>query len=548
MSARRALLVTLACCGHGVAARDVRFENAPAAWVVNDRRDVAKPPATYTDLQNLDSFDAELERPITRALELPSHHRARGTNALDEVPDSTWFTNRIGVRDLTPDEVGNGPLTAASPEGFKPWTIHSTKPGGGGFVVTDTRGIKYLLKLDDPAFPEVESAADVIVDRLLWACGYRVPEDLVVRFAPSDLVIAPHTKVKDRLGNTLGELTPAKLAEVLAPHAHGGQLRALASRWLEGKPLGGPAREGVRAGDPNDRIPHQDRRDLRGEFPILAWVDHVDVARGNFLDMWVPDRHNPAIHYVEHYQIDFGRSLGAMSAMRRDGRSGVAYEVDYGDMVQTFLTLGMEGKRREDPVAPRLRGVAVTWSARGFDPGAWHPLYPYTPFDAADRFDKLWGAALVARFTREQIAAAVDAARLSDPAAARYIVDTLVERQRATMAYWFTRVNPLEHFTAAAGGVCFDDLAIAHAVASAAGTHYAITTYDRNMRALRPALDIAAAGATTCTGALALATAAPDGYTILRVATTRPGFTGQTFVHVARDASGALRVIGIWRT
>ena len=39
-----------------------------------------------------------------------------------------------------------------------------------------------------------------------------------------------------------------------------------------------------------------------------------------------------------------------------------------------------------------------------------------------------------------------------------------------------------------------------------------------------------------------------DGYTIVRLATARPGFAGDTFVHVARDpGTGAPRVIGVWR-
>jgi hypothetical protein len=49
-----------------------------------------------------------------------------------------------------------------------------------------------------------------------------------------------------------------------------------------------------------------------------------------------------------------------------------------------------------------------------------------------------------------------------------------------------------------------------------------------------------------CSGPLRLAP--HDGYTILRIETTRPGFSKQTFVHVAHDpASGAPRPIGIWR-
>ncbi len=39
-----------------------------------------------------------------------------------------------------------------------------------------------------------------------------------------------------------------------------------------------------------------------------------------------------------------------------------------------------------------------------------------------------------------------------------------------------------------------------------------------------------------------------DGYTIVRITTTRPEFVGSTVVHVARTpGSAAPRVVGIWR-
>jgi len=58
--------------------------------------------------------------------ELPRDRRALGVNALDEVPDSTWFTNRIGVRELTPRR---GPQRPADrrPRAPQAVTIHSTK-------------------------------------------------------------------------------------------------------------------------------------------------------------------------------------------------------------------------------------------------------------------------------------------------------------------------------------------------------------------------------------------------------------------------------------
>src|SRR5262245_65388689 len=35
----------------------------------------------------------------------PSGLRAQNVNTIDEVPDSSWFTNRIGTRALTIDEI-----------------------------------------------------------------------------------------------------------------------------------------------------------------------------------------------------------------------------------------------------------------------------------------------------------------------------------------------------------------------------------------------------------------------------------------------------------
>ena len=41
--------------------------------------------------------------------------RARNINSIDEVPDSSWFTNRVVARSLTPEEIAKGPLTGDGP-------------------------------------------------------------------------------------------------------------------------------------------------------------------------------------------------------------------------------------------------------------------------------------------------------------------------------------------------------------------------------------------------------------------------------------------------
>ena len=40
---------------------------------------------------------------------VPTQPRAQNVNTIDEVPDSSWFTNRVGARALTPEELVAGP-------------------------------------------------------------------------------------------------------------------------------------------------------------------------------------------------------------------------------------------------------------------------------------------------------------------------------------------------------------------------------------------------------------------------------------------------------
>ncbi|HEX3479385.1 MAG TPA: hypothetical protein VHT91_30385 [Kofleriaceae bacterium] len=188
------------------------------------------------------------------------------------------------------------------------------------------------------------------------------------------------------------------------------------------------------------------------------------------------------------------------------------------------------------------------------DPSRWKPAYPaYVPFLATDDADGLWGARLVMRFTRAQLHAAVEAAQLSDPRSVEYLTDMLVERQRATGLTWFSRLDPLDHFAIAAGPegatLTFDDLALVYRLRDDAATiHYRVTALDRDGHPIAAAVvGRADPDGHASVGAIALASGR-DGYTMLRITTTRPGTRPPTVVHVARDpGSQQLRVIGIWR-
>jgi hypothetical protein len=547
-----ATVVVAACASSAPTFPTARFANAPPVTIVDDRRDVPRAPAPRRHLRLLHNFDRHFWLPLDRAFSLPVHARALGTNSIDEVPDSTWFTNRIGAREVSPDELRVPASGPGNPERYTPWTIHGTKVGGQsvGFIISDTRGVRFLIKFDERGIPEVETAAHLIAGRLLWACGYNVTDDYIAYVRRSDLVLARDAVQEDVIGKQRRlDLATVERALALIDIGADGRIRTMASHLLEGKALGGHPDRGMRYDDPNDRIPHERRRDLRGARPIFAWLDQVDVKEHQLLDVWVADRADPNRHYVKHYFLDYGKSLGAMTRIEANPRSGHEYIVDPEQLAASLFTLGGDRRPWEDRKMPMPEIVGLGEYGTAFAPGDWKPAGPtYRPFVVADRLDNYWGAKLVMRFSREQLRAAVEAGRLSDPRAVDYLTNALVSRQRQTGAYWFWRVNPLDRFAAYPERVCFDDLLLVHGFDPGAQTTYTVHPFDRRGRALdRPITVGAVRGGRTCAP---LRAHAPDdeGYTIVRVTTARPRFRGTTYVHVARDPeNGAPRVIGLWR-
>ena len=55
--------------------------------------------------------------------------RAVNINTLDEVPDSTWFSNRIGRQAMSLDEIARGPNAAETPD-IEGWPIVEGKSSG----------------------------------------------------------------------------------------------------------------------------------------------------------------------------------------------------------------------------------------------------------------------------------------------------------------------------------------------------------------------------------------------------------------------------------
>ena len=538
---RTLLIALLVACGSTSQIGPTRFQNAPAVLKVDDRQNVPKPPA-FRDYLRTSYYVESFYQLWRRAIRIERPRRALGVNSFDEVPDSTWFTNRTP---MTPDEVRSGQLPD-TPERFFPWTVKKGKTGGSdpGFVCEDSRGETFLLKFDLPTQPEVDTAADAISGRLLWALGYNTATDHVVYFRRSDLKISPKATTVGDDGKKR-PVVAADLEKILVdiPADAEGRLRGLTSMFIKGKVLGGAPRMGVRHDDPNDLIPHELRRDVRGATALFAWLSHVDFKEDNTMDTWQEDPSDKNIHYVVHYLLDFGWTLGAAAADTENPSLDFRYDVDLKETLRAVFTFGLRYEVWEHRNHSKHRGVGV-FGVSDYRPGQWKPTMPsMLSILLADRFDQLWASKLLIRLTREQIAAAVDAGRLTDPASARYLVDTLVARQRITAAYWFRRAAPLDEFAIAGGKLCFTDLALRHQLETAPTT-FKIRAFDRNGAHVATTSVSADAQGLACL-ANATLSASPDHYTVFRIESSRG--TPPMLVHVANDPANTPRIIGLYR-
>ena len=122
--------------------------------------------------------------------------RAQNLNTVDEVPDSSWFTNRIGARPMTVQELTRG--SAQHPPAPGPWTVVSAKSDGvtPGFVVEDTARQRWFIKFDAPGLHGMATGSEVLVSRVMWALGYNVPEYYVSHFRRQDLVLGAEARIQ----------------------------------------------------------------------------------------------------------------------------------------------------------------------------------------------------------------------------------------------------------------------------------------------------------------------------------------------------------------
>jgi hypothetical protein len=472
-------LVLLGCGGH------TRFAYREILWHDPDDTPVPAPPRRHNPEVNWEGMRDTVFRPTDRFLDMDYLKEAENVNALDEVPDSSWFTNRR--RDpaspddqprwvhLAPEDVERGGLVDDGP--VMPLTVIEEKTAGSsmGLVVLDARGIKYQLKLDPPGYPGLVTSIEVIATRLAWAAGWNVGSNTLIEFRPEDLQLALDATTVNRFDEK--RPFPRESLDGLLRHvAHeDGTIRAAASRWIEGDIVGWFSYTGRVKQDRNDRVAHQQRRDLRGFGVWAAWVDDVDTFENNTLDSYVGASGRG---HVVHYQQGVGASFGRFAGRPAEYWVGREPYFTPGRLFTSLATLGMTPGAWEDRKLQKAHARSlIEWPQFGFftadhfDPRHWKPIAPNPAFDRQTARDRYWGAKQIVALNEDELRAAIRAGRL-DPVAAEHLFQVLWQRREQIARAYFSEVSPLDRFTLEGTGLCFEDLWITAGLGAEAGTSY----------------------------------------------------------------------------
>jgi len=457
----------------GGCAAPVRFVDRPILWRDPDDAPIALPAHRQAGIQWTGFRDAVVY-PAERVFTLDYGEEAWNANALDEVPDSSWFVDvrRAGFddehrggrpRSFTADEITRGPF-GDDPGPTAPFTIIRGKTIGStpGLVIEDARKQRYMFKLDPPGWRGMNTSTEVVASRLAWASGWLVPAELIVDVRVEELILSPNARGKNEWDEEI-PFTREMLAELLArtPRGPDGTVRVCAGRWIAGRNLGSFAYVGTRSDDANDRIPHENRRDVRGFGVFAAWVNDIDTMENNTMDSYVGERGRG---HVVHYQQDVGGSFGQFAAVPAEVWMGQETFFMPGRILASLATFGFTSRSWEgdERLARRERLMAEYhelgyFDDQGFDPRHWHPVLDNPAFVRATARDRYWGAKRILAFDQTELRAAVALGRY-EPKTAERLFTILWNRREKILRAFLSDVAPLDYFHFESNQLCFDDL------------------------------------------------------------------------------------------
>ncbi len=353
---------------------------------------------------------------------------AGGVNTLGEVLDGPWYVNRHGRVRMTQEELRRGPGNETPPSMDAAWQALTVKPYGvrPGILMADSKRELYLLRFDPPDNLEMATGAEMVASRFFHALGYFVPENYLVYFERDQLVadasgeaVSPMGKKRDLVEEDIDNFLrnwardPDRGYRAVATH--------LSDEW---QGLLGPYQVyGVRSDDPNDIVPHEHRRDLRGLSVFSAWLNHSYMSATNTLDVVVRENDVP---FIRHYLIDFTITLGSAGERAKDAREGNELAYNRGSTFKNIAGMGIWSPRWMRARYPKYPSVGH-FEYNTFEPERWITNYELAPFANRLPDDTFWAAKQVMAFTDEDIAAIVNTGEYSNPEAEAWIVKCLIE-------------------------------------------------------------------------------------------------------------------------
>src|SRR5262245_22705010 len=370
----------------------------------------------------------------------PSGLRAQDVNTVDEVPDSNWFTNRIGARTLSIDEVVRGPNVGAPPDPSK-WVVFRQKTVGvhPGVTAKDANGETWFLEFDPEYYPEGATGAVVMATRFFSALGYNQVESFITTFDPRRVEFDPEATIRRPNGKRT-RFTRSDLEALLEHVARrpDGAYRVVAGRLLPGKIIGNFRFEGTRPDDPNDLVPHEHRRELRALRVFGAWTNLTDLKSINTVDSLVTENGRTV---VKQWLQDVGSTFGMNNDLHEwdlgwehfyQGNTTLKRLASFGFALSPWQTV----RYVEAPSIGKFEGDR-------FDPRTWRPQTPTTAYMELRDDDAFWAAQRVAAFSDEMIRAIVHTGEFSDPAAEEALAGIMIKRRNKIVSTYVPAINPI---------------------------------------------------------------------------------------------------------
>ena len=387
-----------------VLAQERKFYPDDPLWVDDDRLPVVEEPA---EIELSDLYDRFGHIGYDHGSKVLTE--AENVNTLDEVADNSWFTNRHGRQRMSIEELVRGPNTGEGPERHTPWRVFQSKSQGltPGFQIIDATGERYVIKFDPLDVPELASGAEVIATKLFYAIGYNTPENYIVRVHPDDFVIEPGTTLEDDFGDER-PLTRQRFDRILrrVPRLADGRVRVTASKYIAGRPIGPFRYYGMRTDDPNDVIPHENRRELRGLRLFSAWTNHDDTRAQNTQDSYTEE---DGRRFIKHYLMDFGSTFGSGSVEMQLPNLSYEFWLDPAAVKRNIMGFGIRTpkyRRIDWPDFPEYSSIG-RWESTYYEPQEWRNDYPNPAFVRMTDRDAFWAAKIIMAFTPDELRAIV---------------------------------------------------------------------------------------------------------------------------------------------